>query len=89
MKTSEDVINLGRIPAGEIISLKTGWNLIGYPSLVSMTRDVAISSISAHCDAVYRLDPATGRDIQVNGGDLMNPGMGYWIHVTQNCDLIL
>ncbi len=89
MKTSEDVINLGRVPVAEILSLKAGWNLVGYPSLVSNTRTTALASISAHCDAVYRLDPATGRDIPVNGGDSMNPGEGYWIHVTQNCDLTL
>jgi hypothetical protein len=80
---------LGELPGAEIISLKTGWNLIGYPNLQSMERDIALSSISGNYNTVIQLDTLTDKYISLGPTDLMQPGMCYWIHVTADCDLIL
>ncbi len=89
VQTSDHLKTLGRLPGSEVISLKAGWNLIGYPSFTSNTRDVALSSISGKYNAVYRYDTATDREVLVQSSDVMGPGNGYWIHVTQDCDLTL
>jgi hypothetical protein len=80
---------LGILPSNEVISLKTGWNLMGYPSLQSMQRDTALISISGNYDAVMGMDPLTGKYIHLGPTDLMEPGIAYWTHVTTDCDLTL
>lgn len=80
---------LGILTGADITSLKTGWNLVGYPELQSLERDTALTSITGNYDAVYRFDTLTGKYTQVGPTDLMEPGNGYWIHVTTDCDLIL
>jgi hypothetical protein len=89
MKTSQDFITMGRLPGSEPIHLRAGWNLIGYPKLSAQPRDDALSSISDEMDAVYGLDPATQREMEVKASDNMIPGNAYWIHVSHDCDLTL
>jgi hypothetical protein len=80
---------LGIVPLGEVISLKTGWNLIGYPNLTPMERDTALFSIAGNYDAVMQLNPLTGKYLHLGPTDMMYPGAGYWIHVTSDCDLTM
>jgi hypothetical protein len=80
---------LGKLTGADIISLKTGWNLVGYPNLQSMERDTALSSISGNYNAVIQLDTLTGKYVHLGPTDMMEPGMGYWVHVTADCDLTL
>lgn len=80
---------LGKLTGADIISFKTGWNLVGYPDLQSMERDTALSSISGNYDAVMRLDAFTDKYVHLGPTDLMEPGVAYWIHVTADCDLII
>lgn len=87
--SSDHLITIGRLPGGEIIPLKAGWNLIGYPSLDSELRDTALSSISGKYDYVYRFDPVSGREVKATPSEYMEPGNGYWIFANQNCNLIM
>lgn len=89
MQSADHWISLGRLPAGVVIPLKAGWNLIGYPNLNPMLRDTALSSILAEVNVVYGFDPVAGREVKVEAIDLMCPGNAYWIHVRQDCDLLL
>jgi hypothetical protein len=89
MKTSEDFITIGRLPANEHIPLKSGWNLIGYPSLSPQLRDDALSSILGEVNVVYRFDPPIQSEVEVLASDHMMPSNAYWIHVNNDCDLIL
>jgi hypothetical protein len=89
IESSGHMKTLGILPSNEVISLKTGWNLVGYPSLQSMERDTALSSISGNYDAVMGMDPLTGKYIHLGPTDLMGPGNSYWIHVTTDCDLTI
>jgi hypothetical protein len=89
IQSSGHMKTLGILPSNEVISLKTGWNLVGYPSLQSMERDTALSSISGNYDAVMGMNPLTGKYIHLGPTDLMEPGNAYWIHVTTDCDLTI
>jgi hypothetical protein len=89
LQSTDDFMTLGRLPGTETIPLKKGWNLFGYPSFSSATRDVALSSISGLYNVVYRLDAASGQQVIVGSGDTMSPGNGYWIHVKQDCTLTI
>ena len=51
---ADDLITLGRLHTTVNIPMKTGWNLIGYPSITAEQWDVALSTISSQCDAVFR-----------------------------------
>jgi hypothetical protein len=83
------LIVAGRVPADTHISLITGWNLIGYPCLVNKTRDDALSSISGKYNMVEYYDPVKGKEVRLGPDDFMQPGLGYWIHTTEDCVLIL
>jgi hypothetical protein len=89
IQSSGHMKTLGILPSNEIISLKNGWNLVGYPSLLSLERDTALSSISGNYDAVMGMDPLTGKYIHLGPTNLMDPGNAYWIHVTSDCDLTI
>jgi hypothetical protein len=89
MKTSDDFIILGTLPDSELIQLRVGWNLIGYPKLSPQVRDDALSSILDEVNAVYGFDPAIQEEVEVKASDDMIPGNAYWIHVNHDCDLIL
>ncbi|UCE39395.1 MAG: hypothetical protein JSW00_09290 [Thermoplasmata archaeon] len=78
---------IGKVIAGESIPLKTGWNLIGFPSLISVDRDTALTSIAGLYDAVYGFDATAGKEKPILGTDMMDPGSSYWIHVTEDCVL--
>lgn len=86
-----DIINTdylvvaGMVPTNEQISLKVGWNLVGYPSLNSRTVTDAFSSISGMYTKVYFHNVTAGRDLALNPFDMMYPGNGYWIHCNLNC----
>jgi len=84
--TSPDhLIVAGRVPTNTQIILKQGWNLFSYPCLINKTRDEALSSIDGKYNAVLGFDLAKGREKLVQASDNMSPGLGYWIHATENC----
>jgi hypothetical protein len=86
---ADDLVVVGNVPQTSQISLKTGWNLIGYPSLEIRPRDTALASISGLYNKVELYNTATGVNEALGSNDPMEPGQGYWIHATQDCDLII
>lgn len=77
----------GKVPASTQIQLKSGWNLVGYPSLTSRTRDDALASISGNYNKVLFFNTTKDKEETVGPSDNMSPGKGYWIHATSDCVL--
>lgn len=79
----QSLIVEGIDPGVTNIQLYAGWNLVGYPTL--MPRSVSSALAGTGYDAVagydgldpYRITPLTG-------GYMMQPGEGYWVHVTSD-----
>ncbi len=63
------------------ISLKAGWNMVGYPGQTSKNINEALGGINdvpveGYCsNSSYLIT-------QLSGSYIMNPGEGYWVHVT-------
>ena len=91
--TSADILSLsGEHPLETTINLCQGWNLIGYPSVVTQPIETALSSIAGHYSLVKQYkasdfddpwkvyNPSAPADLS----DLkeMVPGYGYWIYIT-------
>ncbi|MCK4445207.1 MAG: hypothetical protein KAW09_11725, partial [Thermoplasmata archaeon] len=78
----------GTVPGNVTVSLKAGWNLIGYPTLTDRT--VAEVLIGLPYDRVECFDPLAPYHLRaMNDSDYMTTGMGYWVHVTQNTTLVV
>lgn len=72
----------GLVPSSTYISLKVGWNLVGYPSF---STSFTVGDLKAETGAtrVESVDPsAPPYYLRVmNDGDLVQAGYGYWVHV--------
>jgi hypothetical protein len=89
MVVPDYLITVGKVSASTDISLKTGWNLLGYPGLTNRLRDDALSSISGKYNMVERFDTTSDKEVRLGSGDYMQPGLGYWIHTTEDCVLTI
>jgi len=70
----------GSVPNSTSINLYAGWNLVGYPTLVSDT--VANALWGTGADIVMVCDTSEPYNIREIGPNyLMKPGEGYWVHV--------
>jgi hypothetical protein len=79
------------------ISLKAGWNLVGYPSQTVRSVTDALSSIAGKYTKVYTYDAFDDADPWkvydtslppfLNDLSQLQPGKAYWIYVTQDCTL--
>ncbi|UCF09139.1 MAG: hypothetical protein JSW28_05540 [Thermoplasmata archaeon] len=85
MLSSDHLVVAGRVPVSTQITLKTGWNLVGYPSVTIRTVEEALSSISGKYNRVEFYNTTTGKEEPLDPEDLMYPGYGYWIHVKTDC----
>jgi hypothetical protein len=84
--TTEDIlVTAGRVPTSTQISLKAGWNLVGYPSLTHRTRDEALASISGNYNKVEFYNTTSDKEEGLGPDDMMYPHYGYWIHATSDC----
>jgi hypothetical protein len=72
------------------IHLNSGWNLVGYPSETAQLRDEALNNLvfGDEIDAIAGQDNATKNLKDLEELDEMEPGKGYWIHATNECDWI-
>ncbi len=83
-----DSVNLtveGTIKETTIFNLQDGWNLIGYPSVVSTDADTAFDGVIGEIDVVFtynasgstwmRYEPNTSNTLEV-----LVPGYGYWVN---------
>jgi hypothetical protein len=75
-------LNLAGEAAGTThISLKKGWNLIGYPTL-NATMTVSDALWGTGATIIETFDPSgTYRVAAASPMQLMRPGAGYWIHI--------
>lgn len=96
LATEETLLSVsGSVPISVDIPLKTGWNLVGYPSLTTRSITEALSSIEGQYTLVYTYDPEDGSDpwktyeagapSWVNDLTEMEPGRAYWLQVTEDC----
>ena len=96
--TEEALLSVpGSAPSSVGIPLKAGWNLIGYPSTQLKPIADALTSIEGKYTFVYAYDASdmTNRWKKydpsappfVNDLTEMEPGRGYWIHVTLDATL--
>jgi hypothetical protein len=78
----------GIIPAeNQSIALKTGWNLVGYPSLSNKSRDVALNNLTfdLEVNAIWTYNASSQLWEQIGEFDYFERGRGYWIHAKTDC----
>ncbi len=85
MIIADHLVTVGKVSPQVDITLKSGWNLVGYPCLTDRLRDDALSSISGKYNMVMRYDTTKDREVRLTPGDYMQSGDGHWIHATQDC----
>lgn len=94
MNRSGEIHYTGIIVLPNIVQLKQGWNLIGYPTNYTKTSSNAFATISSSLGSVHTYNASDGVDpwkvyspnlpnaaIDLN---FTNPGQGYWINVTND-----
>ncbi|UCE75071.1 MAG: CehA/McbA family metallohydrolase, partial [Methanomassiliicoccales archaeon] len=90
VNATDYLITAGTVPKTTVIFLRTGWNLVGYPSYTSQTPTDALGGIFWDAAQTYdsKGDFWTHSCPKKSGifNDLkeMNQGSGYWIHATQD-----
>jgi hypothetical protein len=89
MLIPDHLVVAGRVPTVTQIPLKTGWNLIGYPCLINKTVEEALSSIDGKYNIVEYYDTSKDKEVRLEPNDYMKPGLGYWIHISEDCILIM
>lgn len=93
MKEDDILVITGELPTSTTITLRKGWNLVGYPSLTTQSLTEALSSISGKYNVIFHYDRTDvsdpwKRDLD---GDLteMEPDKGYWIHAKEDCNWVI
>lgn len=77
------------------IALGAGWNLVGYPAQTAYSVEEALLSLTGKYTRVLAFDPTDSADpwkeynvntpSYVNDLAMLQPGLGYWINVTEAC----
>lgn len=71
------------VPKTQNIMLNTGWNLVGYPLMSSRQASIALAGTGADMMAIYDCSsPYFIEDIADLSTVIMQPGDGYWVHVS-------
>jgi len=87
-----DLAVAGTIPSTpQTVELKKGWNMVGYPSSTSRVRVDALNNLvfGSEIAVIQFYDIGSGMIVSLGSGDNMEPGKGYWMHATQDCDWIV
>jgi hypothetical protein len=66
----------------QTISLISGWNLVGYPSLIKKNRTEALNNIDFgdDIDSIWTYNAETQEWKELDSFDYFEVGRGYWIH---------
>ena len=87
--TSAGTLNVsGTEPSSTIISLATGWNLMGYPKLTAGAVGTVLTGIDGKYSVVYGFNASSGAWMRYLPGGASNTltnmvaGSGYWIKMT-------
>jgi hypothetical protein len=73
----------GIIPTeNQSITLKPGWNLVGYPSLSNRTRDIALNNLNftTDLDTIWTYNASGQKWEKIGEFDNFEIGRGYWVH---------
>jgi len=64
------------------ITLHPGWNLVGYPSLISYNRTQGLNNITfgKDVDSIWAYDTLTQKWEELGPSDYFEIGKGYWVH---------
>jgi hypothetical protein len=67
---------------GQTVTLKPGWNLVGYPRLTDSTRAEGLNNtiFGTHVNKIMRFDTTTGNWGEVGFDDIFEVGRGYWMY---------
>ena len=88
LKVSEDVsLSVeGAVPAGASITVKSGWNLVGYPRLSGEAVAAELTSLGNTVVQIKDLGSSYDPSVPsfLNTLSTMVPGSGYWLNVTQD-----
>jgi hypothetical protein len=73
--------------ANQIIALRTGWNLVGFPSLSFKGMAAALNNLTygVDVDAILTYDGAIHEWENIGPTDYFLPGLGYWVHAARDC----
>ena len=84
VNTTNGTFTCGTTPSAETFSrpLYEGWNLVSLP--IDPTDDDSAGAVlsTVSYDAVYRYDATSKQFEGIENTDAMNPGTGYFVHVT-------
>jgi len=73
----------GMVPNSTSIQLKSGWNLVGYPSFIERNVSNALSSVPY--ERIEGYEAASPQYLELlSDNDLMTTGNGYWIKVSSD-----
>jgi parallel beta-helix repeat protein len=66
----------------QTITLHPGWNLVGYPSLISYNRTQGLNNITfgKDVDSIWTYNAATKKWEELSPSDYFEVGRGYWVH---------
>jgi parallel beta-helix repeat protein len=69
------------------VTLNTGWNLVGYPSLTSYNRTEGLNNLTfkSQVEAIWTYNSATQRWGELGESDFFQVGRGYYIHAEIEC----
>jgi hypothetical protein len=86
VKVSEDVSFdvEGTVPSGASISVKSGWNLVGYPRLTGKATGDELTTLGSTVVQIKNLTKSFDPSIPsfLNTLSAMVPGSGYWLKVS-------
>jgi hypothetical protein len=82
-------LNVEGSTAPRSISIREGWNLVGYNSTMALSASEALQSINGKYLAIYAYDSSSNEyraHIPGESSDLtqMEPGNGYWVYATES-----
>ncbi|MFQ6128551.1 MAG: TIGR03790 family protein [Thermoplasmata archaeon] len=85
MKSEGDLLVGGASVPTTMIRLKYGWNLVGYPSYANRSIQDALAGVP--WTRIEGFDPLAEpyRLRVLSPSDILSPGMGIWIKVSQDC----
>jgi hypothetical protein len=71
----------------QTIDLRTGWNLVGFPSLSFKGTTEALNNLAygVDVDAIWTFNGATKEWEEIGQGGNLELGRGYWVHATREC----
>lgn len=75
----------------QLISLHSGWNLVGYPAITNRLRDDALNNLAfgTDIDLIQTFNAATQKWEEIEEFDYLEMGRGYWIHAKHDCDWLV